>query len=259
MHKKIIISSISLITLLLIFLILSIYFPSKFIINNSENVNLELKQFSIISPTYTLISNSNDNQKKAISIIKLHRNKFLFWDYNPNENQNIFVLNNDYVNFKKKYDSNKLNQVDKIIAENPEAFIDPYEIKENDTQEEIFVKRMYSAPPRNNSENFNLDKFKELKRGMKYTDFALKIGTEDLGIPPDEFYSQGDRQIFNISSPKVSFVFLTYKEGSPSINLDSVNFPLYDIGIVTQRKEKIIVPVNPDNTFNWEAIKDKID
>lgn len=138
-------------------------------------------------------------------------------------------------------------------------FIDPYEIKSTNTYEEKQYKLLFNTPTRQNSKNYSLDNFKGLKRGQLYKDFGLKIGTQDFSMPPDALYPNGYREEFTINSNKVAFVFITFMEGNVGGTLLTLEYPLYDIVIITQRKEKIIVPVNPDYTFNWEAIKDKID
>jgi hypothetical protein len=95
---------------------------------------------------------------------------------------------------------------------------------------------------------------------MFWNEYFEVLSQADFGFTPDAFYPEFYRIVYNIGSPKINFVFLTYKDSYPDVNeLAKTFIKLEDIVLITQSQEMVKVPVNPDGTYNWEAIKDKID
>jgi competence protein ComGC len=247
------------ITLFICYLIISVYYPKQFFSNSIFKEKIELTNFSLINPKYITydfdkFSNSND-----LKIIELKRNWKLGWDqYNLSEK--LIVTQDNLKNFKTEVSNSKRENFVEIIKNTVFATPNKYEIKETDTYEETQYKQSFTAPARVNSIHKDLSAFKKLRQGMVYNDFNSYIDSGDIGTAPDQFHPDYFKVEFNISSNKVLFAFLTFKEGYPNLSEEAAStVKLVDIGFVTQKQEKVIVPVNSDRTYNWEAVKDKID
>jgi hypothetical protein len=257
--KKIILI-ISLPIIVILYLVLSVYNPKPFISTGAPlGIDYELKEFSFFKPTYVSYQLVQSEDKFNVFFTELKRNKFLQWDINLDSIQSSTILKKDLENFRNLIKKNSNTYPTKVIQDSPLILQDKYEILQTDSFEQKESKRKWHPPARENSTHYNLDKFKLLKSGDTWPIIETKIGKGDFGIAPDDFQPNLWRLVYNIGSPKVSFSFITFKEGYPDINEESYKFPLLDIGFVTQNQEKVIVPVNPDGTYNWEAVKDKID
>jgi hypothetical protein len=258
--KKIIIVIIAIVTFLLAIISYSVFYPDKFINGGvSDGINLELRKFSFNNPEYVDYEMGTNADKYDIRFIKLNRANNLFWDYDSSTTINAILPSYKLEAFKKELKSQNNNSVQQIIQNSENIKIDKYEVLPIDTYEQKKFKQSFTAPTRQNSIHHDMSAFKLLKRGMMYKEFANEIGSSDFGLAPSEFHPIDFREEFVIGSNKVSFAFLTFKEGYPTIDQESLSFKLVDIGFVTHGKEKVIVPVNPDGTYNWEAVKDKID
>jgi hypothetical protein len=258
--KKIILI-ISLPIIVILYLVLSVYYPNYFIIGGNVNdIKFELKNFSIFNPSYIGSRYDELDGRYNVYFTTLTRNKFLFWDSDPEKYTKAIVTKSDFNDFKKELKTELKSSTEDILNNSKVIFKDKYEVKPNDTYEEKQLKFSWLPPKRENSIHYNLDKFKLLKPGMNCVEFSPIIDSADFSLGYDDFYPNFARIVYNIGSSKVSFVFLTFKEKAPCYSEeDSLNVKLVDIVIITHRQEMIKVPVNPDGTYNWEAVKDKID
>lgn len=256
--NKIIVTIIIFILSLICYLFYSVNNPVPFTNDSSLSKNIKLTDFSLLNPKYIITQDSTNEVKKEIFTISLKRNWLLRWD--TDQLRKMEILNKDYEAFKLDLDNKGSTNLNNFIDTNPLIINNPAELEilTTDSYDDKQYKSAFNPPNREHSIHYNIEPFKSLKRGNKYKDFGFNLGGADFGLTPSKFY-EGYRLEYVIGSNKIAFIFLGFKEGDPGIDEESSNFPLYDIGIVTQKKERIIVPVNPDNTFNWDAIKDKID
>jgi hypothetical protein len=258
MKKNILLLTIPLIVLL--YLVLSVYYPNYFINGGNVNgINFELENFSIINPKYIGYQYDEAYSRYNVYSLELKRNWFMGWNVDYSKTQDKIVLKADIDQFKKELKQNS-KSTDTKIADSPLIFIDKYQVLDTDTFEQRDYKRAWHPPIRSNSKNYSVDKFKLLKQNMKCEEYYDIIGGSDFGFTPDEFYPEYYRDVYNIGSKKVSFLFLTFKETYPCTTIENAKYVgLVDIVLITQRQEMIKVPVNPDGTYNWEAVKDMID
>jgi hypothetical protein len=261
MKSKIIKLIILIFVLVLIYMPISVYYPKYFIEGGTKSsFNIDLKEFSILNPKYVVYDLDSASNKYEVMFIELTRNWNLLWKYDKTKSTYAYLPKNDLVKFKDELKNNSVSDNKKIIENSKVLIQDKLQIFETDTPEEIDYKQSFSGPNRENSTQYNLEKFKLLAKGDKWNNILLKVGDGDFGLGPDKFYPDGNRVEYSIGSPKIQFAFLSFKEGYPYVDEESkTTFGLLDIGFVTQRQERVIVPVNPDGTYNWEAIKDKID
>jgi hypothetical protein len=247
--------------LLITYLIMSVYYPNYFI--NGGNVNdikFELKNFSILNPNYIGYRYDDLDGRYNVYFTTLNRNKFLLWDNDSQKYTKAIVSKNDFENFKDELKTEIKSTPEEILDKSKVIFKDKYEVKPDDTYEQKQVKFSWLPPKRENSIHYNLDKFKLLKQGMNCNEFSPIIQAPDFSLQPNDFYPDYLREVYNIGSAKISFAFLTFKDKFPCFTEeDAVNIKLVDIILITQRQEMIKVPVNSDGTYNWEAIKDKIE
>jgi hypothetical protein len=261
MKTKIIKISMGILLIIVIFLPVSVYYHKYFIEGSTKSSsNIDLKEFSLLNPKYVFYDLDSATNKYEVILIELNRNWNLLWKYDKSKSNYAFLPKNDLEKFKEEL-RNTSNSDNKKIIENSNVLIeDKLQIFETDTPEVIDYKQSFTGPNRENSTQYNLEKFKLLAKGDKWNNILLKVGDGDFGLAPDKFYPEGSRLEYTIGSPKVQFAFLTFKDGYPFVDEESkTTFGLLDIGFVTQRQERVIVPVNPDGTYNWEAVKDKID
>jgi hypothetical protein len=261
MNLKIVKIVACVLVLTLVYLPLSVFFPKYFVQGGvNSNFNIDLKNFSLMNPEYIMYDLNNSNNQYEVMFIELNRDWNLLWKYDKSKSKYALLPKSNLEEFKseaKKYPnikSDELLQKSKVLIE------DKLKILETDTKEIIQYKQAFNPPNRENSTQYNLDKFKLLKKGDKFKVYESLLGKGDFGLSPDKFYQEGYRLEYVIGSPKIQFAFITFKEGYPDVDEESkTTFGLLDIGFVTQRQERVIVPVNPDGTYNWEAVKDKID
>jgi Lipase len=241
---------------------LSIIYPRPFIYDNSKispNINFELVEFSITNPKYIGYQFDEGYSRYNVFTLVLKRNWFLGWEVDYSKTIQSTVLKDDIDKFKSDLKSNS-KPIENKISESPLIFKDKYEVLPTDTFEQKDYKRAWHPPTRSNSTHYNVTKFKDLKKEMKCNDIFKRVGGSDFGLTPDEFYPGFYRDIYNISSKKISFLFLTYKDAFPCTDEGTATIVgLEDIVLITQSQEMVKVPVNPDGTYNWEAVKDKID
>lgn len=241
---------IGIFVILITYLIGSVTYPKPFSNNSIFKEKIELTNFSLVNPRYITydydkFSNSND-----LKIVELKRNWKLGWDqYNLSEK--LIVNQGNLKSFKSEVSESKRENLVEIIKSSIFATPNKYEIKETDTYEERQYKQSFTAPARVNSIHRDLSAFKKLKRGMVYNDFSSFIGTADFGTGPSQFHPDFFKDEFNISSNKVLFAFLTFREGYADLSEEAAStVKLVDVGFVTQKQEKVIVPVNNDGTYN---------
>jgi hypothetical protein len=238
------------ITFGLFFSIISVFYPKPFAFGELSNGSkLLLTKFSIFEPKYNYFnSGTSGSDRLEIIDLTLKRKFVLFWEVNNEltKNENKFIM---------KQDLEKIT-TSKELVNNSAIFADKFPYNESDSFKVRELKGMYQSPARDNSIHHNMDAFKKLKRRMVWNDYKSFISSGDFAFPPDDFHPIDSRIVYSIGSSKVSFAFLTFSDGWADLYNTST---LVDVGFVTQQQEKIIVPVNPDGTYNWEAIKDKID
>jgi hypothetical protein len=250
--KKALIIFTLIIMLIFGYLIYSVYKPIQFISNNiSNDIDFQLKSFSLTKPKYIGYQYDAGYDRYNIYDFELNRNTKLGWDLIDQSQSKKIVLKADIQKFKEN------KQINNEIKNNL-MFEDKYTENDSDTFEQKEYKRLWHPPIRTNSVHSNIDKFKFLKNKMNCEEFGPIIGGSDFNLGPSEFYPGYFRRVYNIGSPKISFVFITFKDGYPCFDTPE-KYLLEDIVIITQTQEMIKVPVNPDGTYNWEAVKDKID
>jgi hypothetical protein len=258
--KLILFIPLIILSLLLLLILGSVYYPKPFLAKpNYYNINYELKQFSLTNPEYVSYQYDSGYDRYDVFFTKMTRGKYGLWEINNDQIVKTQVLKDNIDSFKSNLQSNKSKSPEEILKVQPEVFVDKYIINSTDTFEQREYKRAWHPPIRDNSTHFNLDKFKLLATGEKWPVIEQKIGKGDFGLTPDEFYPDYYRIIYNIGSKKISFAFLTFKDGYPDLNEETYKFPLADIVLITQTQEMIKVPVNPDGTYNWGSIKDRIE